>query len=85
MIMAAENPETRGFSATAMRLVALLEPHTPFAVAIVKRQCERCGLSPEQLTPPDAAKVSPLIAAAAGTFVDPSALASIKQALGLRK
>lgn len=66
-------------------LVDLLRPHTPFAESIVRRQVERAGLVFETLTPEDLPKLGPMIVNAASFFVDPSALASLKAVLGVKK
>lgn len=68
-----------GLSATAVHLITLLQPHTPFAEAIVKRQAERAGLDLARLHDEHLATLGPMIVKAAATFVDPGALAQIKR------
>lgn len=69
------------FSLDARRIVAVLQPYTPFAEAIVRRQAERAGLDPKTLVRIDFTKVVPMIVVATAMFVDPAALIQIKQAL----
>jgi hypothetical protein len=76
--------DTADWSSEALRLCELLRPHTPFAEAIVRRQCERCGVAPQFLTAEDIPKVGPLVIAAAGVFVDPTVLTGLRRALRLR-
>lgn len=68
-------------SSTAARVVSLLNPHTPFAKAIVRRQSERIGRTLATLRAEDLPKLAPLVIAAASVFVDPSELASLRARL----
>jgi hypothetical protein len=70
-------------SPVATRLIGLLEPHTPFAEAIVRRQAERAGLRLEELDLSHIEKIGPDIVRAAAVFVDPPVLARIKRALDM--
>jgi hypothetical protein len=65
-------------SETAQRIVRLLEEHTPFAEAIVRRQTERAGIPFETLGDGDLPRVLPYVVAAASSFVDPEVLARLK-------
>ena len=65
-------------SATAIRIVEMLKPHTPFAEAIVRRQAERANLPIQSLSEADLPKIIPLIVAAAASFVDPAIISQLK-------
>jgi hypothetical protein len=69
-------------SRVADQLIALLQPHTPFAEAIVKRQAERAGLDLARLEDTDLVILGPMILKAASTFVDPAGLAQLRRQLG---
>lgn len=68
-------------NALAKSVIALLQPHTPFAEAIVRRQAERAGINLATLDRADMAKLGPMIIVAVAVFVDPSALKQIKARL----
>jgi hypothetical protein len=65
-------------SPTAARLVEELQPHTPFAAAIVRRQVERAGLSVASVSEADLPRVIPLVVAASSAFVEPPVLARLR-------
>jgi hypothetical protein len=66
------------FSAVALSIVRVLAPHTPFAEAIVRRQAERLGISPEAVSPADLPRLVPLVIAASQAFVDPVVIEALK-------
>jgi hypothetical protein len=66
------------FSAAALKIVEILRPHTPFAEAIVRRQAERAGISPEGMSREDVGKLLPLVIVASQAFVDPSVVLQLK-------
>ncbi|MFT3776453.1 MAG: hypothetical protein QM820_64760 [Minicystis sp.] len=68
-----------GVSRTATHLIALLQPYTPFAEAIIRRQAERAGLDLAHLSTEHVATLGPMIVKAAATFVDPSVLERLKR------
>jgi hypothetical protein len=76
---------TDGISSTAQLLVDALKPHTPFAEAIVRRQCERGGKSIASLTDDDFDAILPLIITAASTFVEPAVIAQLRLLGALHK
>ncbi len=66
------------FSAASMLVVDILEPNTPFAQAIVRRQAERAGLAASTLAHADLPTIIPLVVAASQAFVDPDIIARLR-------
>ena len=79
--MADDTPQP---NATALRVLEILRPHTPFAEAIVRRQAERIGKTVATLTSADLPSIAPQIVAASALFIDPPALARLKLSLGVK-
>ena len=77
-------PAPSDASPTALRLIDLLRPHTPFAEAIVKRQAERAHLTLASIQEHHLAQLGPLIVQASAVFVDPSTRDLLKRALQAR-
>ena len=71
-------------SETALWLIGLLRPFTPFAEAIVRRQAVRAGIPIAELGREHLGTIGPMIVSAAQMFIDPGKLGHLRRQLILQ-